>query len=98
MSYYNLKNSCISKTIALTSNEKFLLPFDTVYYKKYTKNTLMYPGHEENTSLYRPLKPDIIDNIDNIDNILYGSRDRIKDRKDRREKDDKEDKKHCKSC
>lgn len=92
MSYYNLKNSCISKTIALTSNEKFLLPFDTVYYKKYTKNTLMYPGHEENTSLYRPLKPDI------IDNILYGSRDRLKDRKDRRERDDKEDKKHCKSC
>ena len=92
MSYYNLGNSCISRTIALTSNEKFLLPFDTVYYKNYTKNTLMYPGHEEDATLYRPLKPNI------IDNILYGSRDRIRDRKERRERDDRVERKQCKNC
>ena len=96
MSYYNLGNSCISRTMALTSNEKFLLPFDSIYYKHYTKNTLMYPGHEEDSTLYRPLKPNI------IDNMIYGARDRFRDRfrdrREKREKDDREERRQCKSC
>jgi hypothetical protein len=63
MSYYKLKHNCYCQTVAITSNEKFLLPFDSVYTKKYTKNVLQYPGHEEDNTLNKNLKPNLIDNL-----------------------------------
>jgi hypothetical protein len=44
-SYTKLGNSCQSQTHAITSNEKYISPFSSVYYKTYTP-MLYYPGHE----------------------------------------------------
>lgn len=63
MSYYRLGNNCMQSTIAITSNQKFLLPLDNVYYKKYTKNVLLYPGHEEDINLNKNNKPNFIDTL-----------------------------------
>lgn len=92
MSYYNIENNCRSRTIALTSNEKFLSPFNSIYHQKYTKNTLFYPGHEEDVNLYRPSKENV------IDNLIYNVRDRIQDKRDRREMEIKQEKRQCKNC
>jgi hypothetical protein len=46
MSYSTLGTSCMPQTCAVTSNRKFLLPDNPVYYKKYT-NMFEYPGHSE---------------------------------------------------
>jgi hypothetical protein len=51
MPYYKLGNKCMSQTIASTSNTKFLSPLSNIYYKNYTEDTLLYPGHEEDNSL-----------------------------------------------
>jgi hypothetical protein len=47
MSYSKLGNSCSSLTNALTSNQKFILPYAPVYCKCCSKMTL-YPGREPN--------------------------------------------------
>ena len=92
MSYYNLGNNCISRTCAITSNEKFLSPFSNIYNQKYTKNTLFYPGHEEDINLYSPSKPNM------IDNIIFNVKDRIQDRRDKRDFEIKQEKRQCKNC
>jgi len=53
----------MQSTIAITSNQKFLLPLDSVYNKKYTKNVLLYPGHEEDNTLNKNNKPNLIDTL-----------------------------------
>lgn len=63
MSYYRLGNNCMQSTIAITSNQKFLLPLDSIYHKKYTKNVLLYPGHEEDNTLNKNNKPNLIDTL-----------------------------------
>ena len=45
MSYATLGTNCLPKTCALTSNKKFLLPNNPVYFKPYTK-MFEYPGHD----------------------------------------------------
>jgi hypothetical protein len=60
--YSALGNSCISHTIAIPSNTKFLPRYDNVYDMKYTK-TLYYPGHEEDKVLNTSNKTNIIDKI-----------------------------------
>ena len=46
MSYAKLGTSCIQQTIAVTSNEKFILPNNPIYYTTYT-NMLKYPNDEQ---------------------------------------------------
>lgn len=66
MKYYNsysvLGNSCITHTIAVPSNTKFLSRYDNMYDMKYTK-TLYYPGHDEDKALNTSNKVNIIDKI-----------------------------------
>jgi hypothetical protein len=45
MSYSRLGNTCLPLTCALTSNEKFISPLDSVYLKQYTIMQ-KYPGHD----------------------------------------------------
>lgn len=61
--YSNLGTNCNSQTTAITSNEKFLPPLDSIYFHNYTKNFLIYPGHEEDNTLNKNLKPNLIDKL-----------------------------------
>jgi hypothetical protein len=45
--YYKLGNVCVSSTIALTTNEKFLSPDDPVY-SRYCNYMYQYPGETYN--------------------------------------------------
>ena len=63
--YSVLGNNCVPQTIAIPSNTKFLSPCNPVYDKKYTTNTIDYPGHEEDKTLNEPNKTNIIDKLKN---------------------------------
>lgn len=64
--YSSLGTNCKCQTEAITSNEKFLPPLDSIYFKNYTKNVLLYPGHEEDSTLNKNLKPNFIDVLKNV--------------------------------
>lgn len=58
--YSTLGNNCIAQTNAITSNTKFLSPLNNVYKEKYTENTLLYPGHEEDNNLNSNSKASVV--------------------------------------
>lgn len=62
-SYSKLGSSChLQKNCALTSNNKYILPDDNNYYKRFTP-MMYYPGHEngvKNNIIYNISEPEHI--------------------------------------
>lgn len=74
MSYSLLGTSCTSKTIACTSNHKFL-PLHSSEYFKHATYMLQYPGDSASTAIYNSL-PKSDDKDPEVIKAYYGNGDK----------------------
>ena len=67
--YSTLGTNCLKKTIAATSNTKFLLPLNNDYYIKESQYDLNFKTEKQNEDIYSEFNVDDNETADDFENI-----------------------------
>ena len=68
VNYSTLGSNCLNKTIAATSNTKFLLPLNNYYYEKNPKYNLNFKTEQQNEDIYSEFNVNDNQNAYDIEN------------------------------